>query len=732
MLCQYSRTAQPQALITTRISLPLLFASSAWAAPLSDLAKRGVNGGSGAIVAPVIVVVVFLIAVPVLFYRKSIFPKLRNITFYSVLAPHQAPTAVRNLTAEEIAGTTATAQAQAATAARTERRARRNRRTPSQISTRSLPAYMKEPGELELVIIQGSQDMEDAPLTTQVVMPPVTEDEDESAHSHSRNISQTSSYVIIDEDDDPHAQTPLLETDQSNEATHERESSNAHVSPGTLDISDVRDSDDLTPSSPEPTDPRGEAPPYFEVVGDLEAVRATSGELTRVETTDTLPIAPDTSRVSDEQPAEFAMSAGGTITGRRRSMFRGLINAASRALSSPQTHPQSPTGPRPSRDMVASPRPSNLSARPAGTRSSQVGHRATPSNSGSVLSVTSSAFGRVTSRSRSTSNVAAGLTSPSMISIGSISSPLTHTAVRTDFVYPRSGPTPEQLKLISSIESVSKFGVPYGPAAVAYASASRVGLQPPPDFEERPSLDGLPGPSEAGNRARSRSALGRRSQEETFPDSRSSGSSPPPPAEFTAAPQPMSSSEPVMAMSSPDPDASDDTKERDLMDPVEIAPPRPPSPSPTVATASTAATVTKATIFSVLGAVTETSDDPVASNSHRPALPSFDAAAVTAAPTIRKPIAPSSFRMPSAPLGGVRPGSRASSVDTFRTAASRPEQGQQGDEIGMSDTELETDAFTDAEGGAETESETPPATPHAAPAVDGGMALGPESHALSV
>lgn len=104
---------------------------------------------------PVIVVTVFVIAVPLLFYRKSLFSRLRNITFYSVLAPHQTPATVqvRDLTAEEIAGTNATTT-QAAAAVRTERRARRNRRTPSQISTRSLPAYMKEPGELELVIIQ--------------------------------------------------------------------------------------------------------------------------------------------------------------------------------------------------------------------------------------------------------------------------------------------------------------------------------------------------------------------------------------------------------------------------------------------------------------------------------------------------------------------------------------------------------------------------------------------------
>jgi len=65
-----------------------------------------------------------------------------------------ARTTVRNLTAEEVAGAAATDQANAAAVARTERRTRRNRRTPSQISTRSLPAYMKEPGEQELVIIQ--------------------------------------------------------------------------------------------------------------------------------------------------------------------------------------------------------------------------------------------------------------------------------------------------------------------------------------------------------------------------------------------------------------------------------------------------------------------------------------------------------------------------------------------------------------------------------------------------
>jgi len=54
-------------------------------------------------------------------------------------------------------------------------------------------------------------------------------------------------------------------------------------------------------------------------------------------------------------------------------------------------------------------------------------------------------------------------------------------------------------------------------------------------------------------------------------------------------------------------------------------------------------------------------------------------------------------------------------METFRTAASKPEQGP-GSDRGVSDTEHETDAFTDAESGvesgAETEVETRPTTPH--------------------
>ena len=568
--------------------------------------------------------------------------------------------------------------------------------------------------------------MEDAPLTAQVVMPSVREDEDESANSHSRGPSQAS-YVNIN--DDPLAQTPLLERNVSNENTHERQ-----VSAASVDISDVlHDLSSPLPNDPETADPRGEAPPYFEVVGNPWDDRASSEDLARVDTADTLPIAPD---VLPER------SAAGRPT-RRRSMFRGLIDAASRALSSPHApHPMSQPLPlsRPSRDTAVSPspRPSNLSNRQGATRSPLTGHRATPSTTGSVQSVTSSAFGRAVSRtrSRSVTNVAAGLTSPSAISIASISSPLTHTAVRTDFVYPRSGPTPEQLKLISSVESVSKFGVPYGRDAVAYASASLVNLHgPPPGFEERPSTEGLPGSSAGETRARASSALSRVSRDGNTRESMSS--LPSSLRESTVAPEPAAhdldsaSSHPTSDLnnnngaSSPRPEPSEDKKEQEAGTPVTTVPPRVPSPSPTVGTTSTAVTVTRAT-EAELGDVPES---PTMPGGHRPPMPSpfvTETVAPATATTARKPAAPSSFRMPpSGSQGRLHPASRSSSTETFRTAASEPE------ERGASDMENETDAFTDAESGAEADGETPPATPQAVLRVENTV-LGSERPAVGV
>ena len=57
----------------------------------------------------------------------------------------------RELTAEQLVGSDSTTELPTA---RQPRRNRRARRTPSQISVTSLPAYNKEPGEEELVIFR--------------------------------------------------------------------------------------------------------------------------------------------------------------------------------------------------------------------------------------------------------------------------------------------------------------------------------------------------------------------------------------------------------------------------------------------------------------------------------------------------------------------------------------------------------------------------------------------------
>lgn len=88
------------------------------------------------------------------------------------------------------------------------------------------------------------------------------------------------------------------------------------------------------------------------------------------------------------------------------------------------------------------------------------------------------------------SNTASNSTHPGMpnptsnISTSSISAPLPHTLVRTNFVYPSSGPTTEQMRFISSVETIGKYGVPYGKAATAARSQELLLAQmaPPPPF----------------------------------------------------------------------------------------------------------------------------------------------------------------------------------------------------------------------------------------------------------
>ncbi|KAG6907044.1 hypothetical protein DXG01_010815 [Tephrocybe rancida] len=355
--------------------------------------------------------------------------------------------ATTELTAEQLAGTiNGTNSTTAGAAANRTRRTRRPRRTPSQISTTSLPAYAKEPGEQELVIFRGPEDMEDAGMPpATVVMEPLSEEREESLHS--RNHSQASQYPSMPATP---IDAPLLqESDSSGYVSAQLMRPPGDVMPRrsmeTLNTSEEGSS--LAPAY----DDRGEAPAYFEAVDNISTSVSTD------------PSSPE------PVPA-------------RRSGFRTLLHSIPNRLSmynSGHTRTQS------SFSMVSS--ENTHGGRE--TSQSRASHRPSASGSGSLLNLTPF---RTLSRQSNVNN----LTSPSLISLNSISAPLSHTLTRTEFTYPKSGPTPEQLKLISSRETFARFAVPYGADAIAYAaSASRQDLDdvPPPDFDA--PTPGSAGPS---------------------------------------------------------------------------------------------------------------------------------------------------------------------------------------------------------------------------------------------
>ncbi|EKM57184.1 uncharacterized protein PHACADRAFT_254772 [Phanerochaete carnosa HHB-10118-sp] len=339
--------------------------------------------------------------------------------------------------------------------------------------------YMKEPGDREVVIFRGPEDLMEEPPTTHVVMPSVAETaETADSPDPSVDMSRVQSRDYAEMPESPH-DMPLLSGDDSRADMSpaigpDMDNSRARLINMTPRTDGSRPSIDTLPTTeenasshpnPQTPDPRGQAPPYFEVVALDDMSPAATPE-----------IPPQT----PEPPAEPVEST------RRRSGIFGLFH--SRHPSRPHV---APTELAPSvshrRNGSAG---SNISTptvpRPRSRAHSRAGtHR--PSQSGSGFSMMS--------RSRSRLLESPHLTSPSMISVNSISAPLTHTTVRTEFTYPRSGPTADQIKLIASRDSFARFGVPYGEDAIAFhASTSRMDL--PPDFEEitgpsrSPILDG--------------------------------------------------------------------------------------------------------------------------------------------------------------------------------------------------------------------------------------------------
>lgn len=403
---------------------------------------------------PIVVVVVLLTLIAFLSWSKNSFANsfqkiFRLCRVYDSRSRRPATSMQRELTAEQLVGSDTATNLPTT---RQPRRTRRPRRTPSQISVTSLPAYNKEPGEEELVIFRG-RDMEDASATV------VEEEEDSSLHSRDR--SQVSRYTPVPTTNN---EMPLLDDGHpsgdlslSTILSHARRPSSDSSLQETSSLMRV---DSNVPDGS--ADPRGEAPAYFEVV-DL-----TQEPNSGVPTTQTSSVPSSTSISPEPQP--------------RRSGFRSFFNRMSMTSHVPEHR-------RTGSDQSFS----SNGHRPHRSTPNRT-HRTSQSSSGPSMF-------RTLSRQRSiqTLNSSVHLDSPSVISLNSISSPLAHTLVRTEFTYPKSGPTPEQLKVISSRENFSRFGMPYGADAIAFAaSSSRQDLEPPPPgFEASLSQLSLvrPGPS---------------------------------------------------------------------------------------------------------------------------------------------------------------------------------------------------------------------------------------------
>ncbi|KAJ7063643.1 hypothetical protein C8F01DRAFT_1133785 [Mycena amicta] len=371
---------------------------------------------------PVAVVVgVLLLLSIVVCSRRSL--RARFTVMGNGVAVANGMPATRELTAEQLAGSINRNPAAPA------RPSRRPRRTPSQISTVSLPAYMKEPGEMELVVTRGP-DGEDVAIPAATV-PDYDEEESSEGHQPEDEPARRRQSTL-----DNARYTPMPES--------------------------PHDSPLLAP------DPRGDAPAYFEVVDESYPPPGIS--------TTPAPEIPEPAATTQRRSGFFSMFRPAPAVSSIPTTSPSTPGTSTSNLALTHTRTRSTTG----GGHSPSPSPSPL---PSGSR-----HRSSTSTS------TLFSLGRKKSSQSLSAN---NLTSPSLISLSSISAPLPHTLYKTEFTsLPKAGLTPEQFKLISGSKDggLNRFGVPFGDVAVAYAqasaNASRVALDemesagPPPGWEE--------------------------------------------------------------------------------------------------------------------------------------------------------------------------------------------------------------------------------------------------------
>ncbi|KAG8904302.1 hypothetical protein FRB99_001936 [Tulasnella sp. 403] len=413
--------------------------------PPDDPSGDGQGGGGIPIGlwAPIVVIPVLFIAFMILF-RGSFFPKIAALghamfTAHGSSAPQPTTSGPRVLTAEQLAGsmairdesavpdaTTQGANGQtsgeAGAAASGRRRRRRPRRTPSQISTKSLPPYMAEAGDQELVLVRARHDNLER------------HSEEEDGQSGEEDGPEDVSSPLLPE---PNS-TPPPNT-QLNEPHHGltiRPSIDSHMSSNESQNTAHSNTSLLNQE-------RGDAPPYFEVVSE-SSHQTHEATINPVATSanDPPPAGPPSSfRMPSTLRRLFPWGSSSATASRQPALpvmreretsqvslpLTAVTTNASSATSS--SNPQSPSSSRPRRPS----------------------HSLLPS-SPSLASVLS----RNRTRARSSSNLA----SSSTTNLGSISGPLPNSLLRTSFAYPAGGPTPEQITFISSTASLIRFGIP--------------------------------------------------------------------------------------------------------------------------------------------------------------------------------------------------------------------------------------------------------------------------------
>lgn len=269
-------------------------------------------------------------------------------------------------------------------------------------------------------------------------MPSVAEDAE--AQARSTDVSRTSIYGNLP---DSPQNLSLMHGDESFDRS--ADVSTRHLIPPTSRQSTYRTSTDTMQGSEESAssllravqqagnDPRGEAPPYFEVIDNHSTGGPRQGISSAHRISQTMPF-PQSSTV--ESRVDTGMQTRDNRHSRRLSGFRSMLHTLTSSNARPAIPPipqelpeNSPGHNRVNSGLSVTSMTSQdiHQARERGT--SRASHRPSHSGSGSMMHTAL----RTLSRQKSHHTLNSGhFSSPSMISLNSISAPLTHTLTRTD------------------------------------------------------------------------------------------------------------------------------------------------------------------------------------------------------------------------------------------------------------------------------------------------------------